>query len=193
MRVIFEVYTLQDEIPVKEYVKKRKLIKYFNRETSAAITGLAKLLKGQPLDPYTPFYYSRGWVEYEDIGLGKIVDASTNKKGKFSTAEFVEKGLSGISPLTQFKILYNMPLSFISIEHQLKGDNAIIYNSARGFILQALYAPEEGPVLLGAGRVYPDGRLETGFALIEKKEIRDHLVNNKFNEAIDIFRYLNET
>lgn len=189
MRVEFNSYSLAEEIPVPGYLKNRKLIKYFNRETAAGIVCVARLLKGETLAPDTPFYYAKGLVEYEEFGLEKLVDACRDGTGRFSQENFISKGMSSLSPLTQFKVLYNMPLSFISIEHHLTGDNAVIYSSASGLLLQALHAPREQPVLLGAGRVYKDGRVETGFALANKEEIQTAPLPQPVDEAIKIFRF----
>ncbi|MCP5103820.1 MAG: hypothetical protein GY950_10600 [bacterium] len=188
MRTAFNSYSLQEEIPVRAYLKKRKLVKYFNRETAAAMVCLGQLLNGESLPPTTPFYYAKGLVEYEDIGLGKLVEASTGDSGGFSQEKFVLQGMSSISPLTQFKVLYNMPLSFVAIEHNLTGDNSVIYSSAAGLILQALHGPPDVPILLGADRVYKDGRVETGFALAEKEEIEKIPPLDPSGEAIDLFR-----
>lgn len=189
MRVAFNSYSLEEEIPVRSYLKKRKLVKYFNRETAAAIVCLGQLLKGETLAPDTPFYYAKGLVEYEDIGLGKLVEASSDDSGRFSQENFVSRGMSSISPLTQFKVLYNMPLSFVAIEHNLTGDNSVIYSSADGLLLQALHGPPGVPILLGADRVYKDGMVATGFALAKKEEIQKKKFPQPAGEAIEIFRY----
>ena len=91
-------------------------------------------------------------------------------------------------PLTQFKALYNMPLSLVSIEHGLTGDNAVIYASARGLLVQALHAPRDKHILLGCGKVHKDGQVETAFALIAKDEIRDSPFLVDDCEGIEMFR-----
>ena len=190
MKVEFNSYQIKEEIPVLDYLKKRKLNKYFSRETAAAIVTARKLLDGIDIDQNTPLYYATGIVEYEDYGLDKIVEVCSDKDGRFSQFLFVEKGLSSISPLTQFKLLYNMTLCFISIEHNLIGDNAVIYSSAAGLLTQALNAPTDGAILMGAGKVHKDGKVESGFSLISK----DDIINSPFIqskvEAIEIFRNL---
>ena len=85
----------------------------------------------------TPFYYATGFIEYEDYGLKSTVEDSVDPAGKFSDRLFIEKGLSRISPLNQFKVLQNMPLCFVSIEHNLHGDNAVVYASAAGLLQHA--------------------------------------------------------
>lgn len=190
MTVVFESYQVNDEIPVLDYLRNRKLNKYFSRETAAAIVTCGKLLNSFEIDPITPFYYATGVVEYEDYGLNKIVDACSDENNQFSQQFFVEKGLSSISPLTQFKLLYNMTLCFVSIEHNLIGDNAVIYSSASGLLTQVLHAPTDRAILMGAGKVYKDGKVESGFSLISKDNISYSPFLHSTVEAIEIFRTL---
>lgn len=192
MKVVFESFSLNEEIPALDYLKKRKLVKYFNRETSAGIVCVAKLLEGGALPTNTPFYYGKAHTAYEDFDVEKLVEASRDEAGRFSQEYFVTRGMSGVSPLTQFKLLYNMPLCFISQEHNLTGDNAVIYTSAHGLIIQAIHAPGNLPVLLGAGKVHRDGRVESGFTLALKEEIEKAPLPGDADEAIEIFRYWHE-
>ncbi|MCP4136559.1 MAG: hypothetical protein GY754_36655 [bacterium] len=192
MKIVFDSYSLDDKIPVREYIKNRKLAKYFSRETAAAVVSAGKLLQNSPLSPDTAVYYAMGIVEYEDFGLEHIYQACTDEDGEFSQRLFIEKGMSSISPLAQFKVLYNMALSFISIEHNLKGENASVYSSASGLLSYALYSPQENPLLLGAGKVHKDGMVESGFALATKQEIKDSPFLNSTEEAINIFRHWHE-
>ncbi|HSN24436.1 MAG TPA: beta-ketoacyl-[acyl-carrier-protein] synthase family protein [Methylomicrobium sp.] len=188
MKTVFEQYSLQDEIPVRNYLTKKKLAKYFNRESAAAIVCAGKLLDGMKLSSLTPFYYARGVVEFEDYGLERIVASCRDESGDFSQERFAADGISSISPLTQFKILYNMPECFISIEHNLTGDNAVIYTSAEGLLACALTARQE-EILLGAGKVYADGTVAAGFALVAKEEAKASPFLRSQEEAIEIFRY----
>jgi hypothetical protein len=129
-------------------------------------------------------------MEFEDYGLDAIVDASLDEQGKFSQQLFIEKGVKAVMPLTQFKALYNMPLCLVSIEHGLTGDNAVIYASARGLLFAALHAPRDEGILLGSGKIRPHGGVETGFALVDKHEIRKNpfLTSTIEWEGIEIFR-----
>jgi hypothetical protein len=190
MKVVFDSYRIDEEIPVLVYLKNRKLNKYFSRETAAAIVTAGKLLDGIDIDKKTPLYYATGIVEYEDYGLDKIVEVCSDKDERFSQHLFVEKGLSSISPLTQFKLLYNMTLCFISIEHNLIGDNAVLYSSACGLLTQALNAPTDSTILMGAGKVHKDGKVESGFSLILKEDIMNSPFLQSYVEAVEIFRYM---
>lgn len=188
MKVVFKSYPIQESISVYDIVKNKKLCKYFSRETEAAMMCMHELLNESPIDPLTPFYYSYCMVEYENYGLSEVAKLSLDESHQFTHKNFVHKGMSSISPSTQFKILYNMTLSFVCIEHNLKGENAVVYSSADGLIQQLKYCPLVNlPILLGAGRVYEDGKVESGFALLDN--ISDILSLPKTNqESIDLFR-----
>lgn len=188
MKINYIEYNLDEKIPARKSLKNKKLVKYFNRETAAGIVCLAELLDGVELEKNIPFYYETGLVEYEDYGLDNIVEAC-EEDGHFSQKAFVEKGMSSISPLTQFKILLNMPASFISIENNITSDNSIIYSSAAGLLIQGLYAETDSKILLGSGKVYKDGKVASGFALLEKDDLKafSHYLNSE-KEGIDLLK-----
>ncbi|UCE21747.1 MAG: hypothetical protein JSV46_05905 [Candidatus Aminicenantes bacterium] len=188
MNAVFDSYSPDEEIPVFQYLKNKKLRKYFNRETEAAVVGVGKLTKQIELNPKTPFYYATGIMEYEDYGLKDIVKNSTDTDGNFSQKLFIEDAIPGVSPLNLFKVLQNMPLSFVAIEHHLTGDNAVIYRSASGLLLLGLHSAFNGPMLLGAGKTHKNGKVDAGFAYVHKEEIDNSFFLSSTEEAVDIFR-----
>ncbi|MDR1702733.1 MAG: hypothetical protein LBR56_08140 [Sporomusaceae bacterium] len=188
MRFVFDTYEPSQAIDVTQYLKNRKLSKYFNKETAAAIVGVGKLLDGAPVDLGTPFFYATGLLEYEDYGLNDIVANSVDAGNKYSQELFVAKGITNVSPLNQFKILQNMPLCFVSLAYGFQGDNAVIYASAGGLINCALYAATDGPVIIGAGKVTEDGRAASGFAVVQKSDLAASPYLNSPAEAIEIFQ-----
>lgn len=189
MRTVFDSYAADEPIPVQQFIKNRKLVKYFNRETAAALVAAGKLLADTPFDPDIPFYYESGVMEFESLGLDSIADGSRDEQGRFNQQHFVEIGTKAVPPLTQFKALYNMPLSFVAIEHGLVGDNAVIYGSAGGLLMQAQCAPGNGDILLGCGKVYADARVECGFALIRRDELTTLApAHFSLGEAIELLR-----
>ena len=190
MKIIYKKYELNQDIPVRNVLRNKKLVKYFNRETSSGMVCLAALLKDIEINPEIPFIYETGLIEYEDFGLDTIVETCV-EDNKFSQKAFVEKGMSAISPLTQFKILLNMPLCFFSIENNLMGDNAVIYSSASGLLIHAGLAETDGDILIGSGKVNADGSVESGFALLNKEELNHIKGNFEGKECIEIFRFLN--
>jgi len=188
MKIVYNHYKADEPVPVQEYISNRKLIKYFSRETSAALVTAACLLKDISVNPLISFYYETGVMESEDLGLELIADNSRDSPGQFSQKKFIEKGIKAVPPLTQFKALYNMPLSFVAIEHGLQGDNAVIYASASGLLTQALYAPAGNGILLGCGKIFADKSVASGFALVKKEEIKNSPFLKSPLEAFELFK-----
>ncbi|MCL1811952.1 MAG: hypothetical protein FWG29_00360 [Treponema sp.] len=188
MKIVYNHYAADEIIPVQEYIRNRKLIKYCSRETAAALVAAACLLKDITFSPLMPFYYETGIMESEDLGLELIADNSSDSPGKFSPQNFVEKGIKAVPPLTQFKALYNIPLSIVAIEHGLKGDNAVIYASASGLLIQALHAPADNEILLGCGKILADKSVVSGFALVKKEEIKNSPFLKSPLEAFELFK-----
>ena len=85
-----------------------------------------------------------------------------------------------------------MTLCFISIEYGLQGDNAAIYASAAGLLNNALYCNANNNIIIGSGKIYADGSVESGFALISKTEVSEIPTFDSDTEAIDMFKYLNK-
>jgi len=189
MKLVYSTYGPADTIPIDPFLKNKKLKKYFNRETGAAIATIGRLLSLEPVDPpSTPLYYATGLLEYEDYGLDSIARNSLGSDFRFSLRRFIDTGIAGISPLNQFKVLLNMPLCFIAIEHGFRGDNAVIYSSAFGLLTSALCGPDCASCIIGAGKTFADGTVETGFALVNKKELHALNVRNTQEEAFLLFR-----
>jgi len=188
MKIVFNSYEQGAIIPVQEFIKNKKSAKYFNREAAAAVVCASKLFNKSPVSPETPFYYETGTMEFEDYGLDRIADASLDENRNFNQRLFVERGVKAVMPLTQFKALYNMPLSLIAIEYGLVGDNAVIYASAKGLLMQALHAPVDKGILLGCGKAHQNGKVESAFAVVDKIEIKDSTFLFSDGEAIEMFR-----
>jgi hypothetical protein len=190
MKILFDAYDKDAPIPVQRYLSNRKLVKYFNRETAAAVVCAARLLEGESLDPGTPFYYESGIMEYENLGLDEIARESVDANGAFSQQGFVQEGAKAVPPLTQFKALYNMPLSFVSIEQGLNGDNGVVYASARALLELALCAPPAyEAILLGSGKIQADGMVECGFALVDRESLVEASLPDEGIEGIELLRH----
>lgn len=187
MKIVLEHYAAGEDIPVQRFIRNRKLVKYFNRESAAALVASVRLLGNSDFARDMPFYYETGIMEHENLGLDAIAAASVDAQGAFSQQAFAENGTKAVHPLTQFKALYNMPLSFVSIEHGLTGENAVIYASAQGLLQLALQAPVDSGILLGCGKVFHDGAVAAGFALVDKHEIANSPALP--GEAIELFRH----
>lgn len=187
MKIVFNTYGVGEEIPVMGYLQNRKLQKYLNRETMAAIVSLGKLREVAAMAADLPCYYATGMLEYEDYGLSDIMAASRDTAGHFSHRLFIDKGIAAVSPLNQFKVLQNMPLSFASINFGLTGDNAVLYSAAGSLLRQALCAPGNGPVLIGAGKAYRNSSVACGFALVEREEVAGSLWLDSGDEGVEMF------
>jgi hypothetical protein len=191
MTFVYHRYAAGEQIPVDRYLKNKKLKKYFNGETAAAVLCMGELIGKATVDPAkTALYYATGILEYEDYGLAEIVAKSADERGLYSPKLFIEQGLSNVSPLSQFKILHNMPLSFISIAYGFTADNSSLYSASVGLFVSALAAPENHAIIIGSGKTYRDGSVESGFALLDKKEINALQFDSPDEEAVMLFRRL---
>jgi hypothetical protein len=190
VRIVFNHFDADMTIPVCDYIGNRKMAKYYNREAQAAMVSIGMLLNKSHPDPDTPIFYSVGLIEHVGFDIQKISAHSVDEHGRFSTKAFIEKGMMQISPLTQFKVLYNMTLCFISIEYGLTGDNAVVYSSATGLLKNALYSNTTSEVIIGAGKIYADNSVESGFAMISKQELAGLPSFDFDTEAIELFKYL---
>jgi hypothetical protein len=190
MKVVFNHYNADDTIPVKDYIKNRKMVKYYNREAQAALVAIGMLFGDKQPDIYTPVFYAICIIEHSEFDVYKIAVNSIDDKGTFNNKAFIKSGMRQISPLTQFKVLYSMTLCFISIEYGLKGDNAAIYASAAGLINNALYSEGGSEIIIGTGKIYADGSVDTGFALTTKQELEAIPPFDSHVEAIELFKYL---
>jgi hypothetical protein len=191
MTFVYHRFDAGEQIPVDQYLKNRKLKKYFNGETSAAVLCVGELIAKTKVDPAkTAMYYATGLLEYEDYGLADIVANSVDEQHAYSPKLFIERGLSNVSPLSQFKVLHNMPLSFISIAYGFTADNSSLYSASVGLISTALAAPDSYAIIIGSGKTYRDGSVESGFALLDKKEINSLQLDSPNEEAVMLFRRL---
>lgn len=188
MKIVFDSYGPLECIPVGTYLRNKRLAKFFNRETAAAVVAAHKLLDGTEFDSMTPFFYDTGLLAFEDYGLADLVEASRDENHNFSSYCFTTTGLNAVSPLNQFKVLQNMPLSFVAIENNIHGDNAVCYGSASALLSHVMYSPHQEFFLIGAGKTRKDGSVESGFALLSKAEIEPFHLANLNCEGIEFFR-----
>jgi hypothetical protein len=187
MNAIYRIYLPGDEIPVYDHVKNRKLVKYYTRETMAAVVTLAQFLEGKTVPSDRPFFYSSGETETLDF-YREICNRYAGVKDKFSSKGFIDNIVPTISPLQQFKMMRNSTFCFLSIEHGLKGDNALFLASASGLLYSAILAETEGPVLIGAGKQHADGTVECGFAEVVPGELVKHPLLGSDDDALAIFK-----
>jgi hypothetical protein len=187
MRIIYKKFSPTQEIPAADYFSRRKLIKYFTRETMAAVVCIGELLNGESISPQTPFYFSSAETEMMDAykEACKVFDSGDLK---FDSALFLEHALPVISPLSHFKMMRNMVHCFISIEYGLKGDNAAVMGGVAGLLVPAMLSGSKGDILIGAGKLHADSTAEGGFALVNASELKEHPMLKSDKEAICFFR-----
>lgn len=185
MKIIYEEYSAEEIIPVREYLTNKKLKKYFNRETEASIVALGRLTEGMDLNEATPFYYALGAIEFN---IKSVAEDCLDDSGNFSNFMFVNKSYENVSPLTQLKFLQNMPLSFVSLEYNLRGDNAVVYSSAISLLNCVLESVTNEEILVGASKAYFDGSVEVGFALLKKEDISNCNIKDEKLDAISLFK-----
>ena len=184
MKSVYLHYSPEEEIPAGPRIRKRKLVKYYTRETLAAVLAAAQLLDGEDVPAQTPFYYASADVENFDCFrevFDKLTAAGIHHFDAVSYLAFTP-------PTAQFKIMRNMVPCFVSIENALTGDNNVIVDSASALLYAALTAPTEGRVLIGAGFLHADDSVEVGFALAEPGELAGHPLLGTDAPAIDIFK-----
>lgn len=188
MKRVFHTYAPDESIPVETHLRNRKLKKYFNRETAAAIVAVGELLTDESVDTATTgIYYATGRLEFEDYGLETIATLADDGAGGFSQRNFVDKALQTVSPLAQFKILPNMPLSFVTIEFGFTADNACVYADPAALLLAARCGGTD-TLVLGAGKTYRDGSVTMGFALCRHDELDAFSPPSGCTEAVELFR-----
>ncbi len=184
MKAVYLHYSPDEQIPALPYIHKRKLVKYYTRETLAAVLAAARLLDGEDIPAQTPFYYASADTENFEFFREVVEKFKTNDVRSFNAKQY----LSFVPPTAQFKIMRNMVPCFVSIENGLTGDNNVIVDSASALLYAALTAPGDGPVLLGAGFLHADDSVEVGFALADPEEFSAHPLLGTGAPAIAIFR-----
>jgi hypothetical protein len=187
MNTIYHKYLPQEEIPVFDYVSKRKLVKYYTRDTMAALVCMGQLFKEKRPSPETPFFFSTGENEMMDI-YKEVCRTFAEKKIEFTPPQFIEKGIPTISPVSNFKMMRNMAHCFISIEYGLKGDNAALLGSISGLLTSALLSEGDGPIIVGASKLHADNTAEAGISLLTSREVEGHPMLNSQEESISFFR-----
>ncbi|MGE4567591.1 MAG: hypothetical protein AB7C90_00205 [Bacteroidales bacterium] len=189
MKIVYKSYSPSDEIPVFDVVVHRKLVKYYTRETMAAVVAAYELLSGKEVLSDMPFFYASGETALVEFYTGACKTYS-ERNTHFATDRFIEDVVPTISPLSQFKMMRNMTHCFVAMEHGLKGDNAAMLHSVSGLLYSALLCGYKGPVLMGAGQLYADGAVECGFAQLLPAELEQHPLLGSLAEAITFFRPL---
>ena len=187
MKTVYKSYSPSDDIPVYDVVVHRKLVKYYTRETMAAVVAAHELLAEVAVENDMPFFYSSGETAFMEF-YTTACKTYSERNCVFATDRFIEDVVPTISPLSQFKMMRNMTHCFVAMEHGLKGDNAALLYSASGLLYSARMCGYNGLVLMGAGKLYADGAVECGVALVHPSELENHPLLGSTAEAISFFQ-----
>lgn len=185
--VVFNSYGPEEKIAVEQFLPDRKMVKYMSREARAALAAAGEVVRATGAGGLTPVYYSTDLAEFENYQVMATARESAGAYGE-TPEEFVTRGLAAVTPLYQFRILQNTPLSLISICLNLTGEHAVTYVEAGSLLLHALCHPGGEPLLLGAGRTHLDGSTEVGFALAERGRLTASRWLGSREPAVEMFR-----
>ena len=126
------------------FVTNKKLLKLMNRESQLAFIAAQQALDNSGIHHhYIPdrigLYLGTGLTSGDLENLVPIVENSIDTDGRFSYSFLGTKALNKCNPLLSFKILPNMALSYISIEHNIQGPN-MVFNPWSGNAAQTVLA-----------------------------------------------------
>lgn len=187
MRVLYQKYLPGDDIPVHNYISNKKLIKYYTRETMAAAVVMGELIKDTSLRPETALFYASDETDIPPT-CRIVAEIALNRVDPSDIEMLVNQFPQFCSPLERFKMMRNTTICLLAIEHGITGDNSLLLSSASGLLYSALLSDCEGEVIVGAGKLYSDGTVESGFAIGNAAEFANHPLLNSSAEAIEIFR-----
>lgn len=192
MEIAYSRFAPDDRISLAPYAKDRKIAKYANRESLAAIVVAGTLSQKHPFHPSLPVYFATALPEMEDLGFCEMAFASRDEKGKFSNERYIEKGILEAVPLYQLKIIHNTTLSLVSMNFGLTGEHAVIHTEAGMLLAHAVAHPVAETLLLGAGKIHGDNSVECGFALIDRDKLRGSEWLGSEAPAVEMFRSWSE-
>jgi 3-oxoacyl-[acyl-carrier-protein] synthase II len=127
---------------VENYISSKRLLKLMNRESQLLAAAADQALKDSMINnEYQPektgIFIGTGLTSGELESLIPLVENSIDEEGNFSYKLLGSKAISKCSPLLSFKILPNMPLSYVSILFNIQGQN-MVFNPWSGNTAQAI-------------------------------------------------------
>ena len=179
MKQVYRRFAAGEEIPVLPLLKRRKLFKYYGRESMAAVLCALELAENCDIPADSAFYYAGSRLE--NLDFGKEIRRPLS-------GESVHKVLMELPPVSSFRLMRNMSPAFVSMELGLKGDDAVVVDSAQALLYAAATAPGDGHVLIGAACFHEDNSAEAGFAFGTREEFRAHPLFGQEAPAINLFR-----
>ncbi|HLP17612.1 MAG TPA: beta-ketoacyl synthase N-terminal-like domain-containing protein [Bacteroidota bacterium] len=123
-------------------IDNKRLFKLMNRESQLAWIAASRAITDSRIDDrYVKnrmgVYLGTGLTSGELDALAPIAEHSVDEEGEFSYRLLGTQALAKCNPLLSFKILPNMALSYIAIEHQAQGPN-MVFTPWPGNALQAI-------------------------------------------------------
>lgn len=138
------------------YVSEAKLVRLMNRDAQLAVAAARLALQDAGVRSGTTYpseaiglFGATGLAGLPVREVGPLIRVSADSSGNFDLTRFGQAGLKAVSPILSFKILSNMPVSFVSINEDIQGPNAV-YTPWEGDGAQAV---EAGIRALQAGDV----------------------------------------
>lgn len=192
METVYSRFSPDDKISIARFAKDRKIAKYANRESLAAVVVAGTLCEKHPFYPALPVYFATSLPEMEDLGFCEMAFASRDENGKFSNERYINKGILEAVPLYQLKIIHNTTLSLVSMNFGLTGEHAVIHTEAGMLLAHAVAHPVAETLLLGAGKIHGDNSVECGFALASRDELRTSVWLGSTAVAVEMFRSWSE-
>ncbi|NTU41495.1 MAG: beta-ketoacyl-[acyl-carrier-protein] synthase family protein [Nitrospirales bacterium] len=131
-----------DDFSPEQQISNRKLLKLMNRESQLIVTAAGQAMadaeiRGDYPSERTGIYLGTGLTSGELGDLLRLVEDSTDETGLFSYRLMGERALPGCNPLLSFRILTNMPVSYLSIIFGIRGPN-LVFNPWSSRTAQAI-------------------------------------------------------
>ncbi|MDH4262500.1 MAG: hypothetical protein OEV78_05570 [Spirochaetia bacterium] len=126
------------------------------------------------------------------LKIPALITENYSINGKFSPELFNKNFFSKLSPIEQFKVLANLPVSFASIVFGLHGDNVTIYESGRSLVWHGVTTDYQGVFLIGSAKTAIDGSVKAGIAYTSSEELQTSKYFTEDICAIEMFKNWNE-
>jgi len=222
MDIYYQEYLSFQDIPARNALEDKKLIKYFNLETAALIAGIHHLfpeknlaelplffclckIEMKEIDPQNIYESVKYFENLKLIGMElskfenmdisdipAIIAEYYSIDGKFVPELFYKKFFSNFSPVDQFKVLANLPVSFASIVFNLHGDNVTLYESGRSLVWYATTSGCQNSFLIGSAKASIKGSVKAGIALTSNDELQKSKYFSEDICAIEMFKNWSE-
>jgi 3-oxoacyl-[acyl-carrier-protein] synthase II len=135
-----------DDFDPAASVPEPKAVRLMNRDAHLAVAAARLAMRDAGLAPGVPYrrdevalYGATGLAGLPLAEVAPLIRHSAAPDGRFDPRRFGQTALKRVRPVLSFKILSNMPISFVSIFEEAQGPNAV-YNPWEGQGAHALAA-----------------------------------------------------